>query len=752
MSKNSKNNKKFCSKNRKQEVQLTLYERVDFDVLDRLISADELQEDIRKLLKMYLRKKDNKYIPVNYTYSNKLIDYGRLYAQHNLSLQYFKREIRHTLAKDYYIDVDMKNAGANIIYQYCRKYKIKCKKLREYVKDRENILLEIQDNHKINREESKDLMLRLLYLGSYKINDKTPKDKMDFLIDFRNEMKEIGNQVCDREKEIYESINKDSDREYKQSSTLSIKCHMIENECLLAMYDFFINNDYKVGVLCFDGLMIEKDKNLNKLTDYDELLIDCEKYVYNKTDYKISHYVKSDLECVSRLFQIEGKDTFKFCNGILYIFDERDGLYSTQKQILFYYLIKNKDKLIKITPVGKDRNKEESYGEESQLMKKVIPIIETETIDNEWIDREQNSSLGYLLFKNGIYNMKTGKFNDGFDKKIVFHARIPWEYKEKDEKKMKKANELSFHQLFDHPKQMIAAIARAIAGDVKAKKIYFCPGKTDSGKSTFIEMLESAFGQYVGIFNAETLAHTSSKDTKDEAAKLRWALLMRYCRILLSSEINMKKTLDGNTIKKHSSGGDTLIGRYHQSNETKFKPHYTLFGMFNDIPEIDPMDRAIQKRIEYIEFPHVFVDEKEVTGPIYRKKNDSLSEIIHSDYFVQGFIHIILDGYKDYLENGMPIFDQIVKDRWIEDNKQSIEIIDLIKNTYDITLNENDIISVADIKRFKNFNKSLKTISLHNFYDILKDELGIKEYRNNGRYWQGIRIKQEINVEKIKMI
>jgi hypothetical protein len=377
MSKTSMNSKKFCSKSRKQEIQLTLYEKVNYDILDRLISSDELKEDMRKLLKNYQRKKDNKYIPVNYTYSNKLIDYGRLYAQHNLSLQFFKRDIRHVLSRDHYIDIDMKNAGANIIYQYCRKYGIKCKKLREYVNDRENILSEIQDIHNITRDEAKGVMLALLYLGSYKINDKTPKNKIDFLIDFKNEMVEIGKQVCDREKDLYEEVKKDNTREYKESSTLSITCHIIENKCLMAMYDFFINNDYKVGVLCFDGLMIEKDGQLNKLHGYyDKLLTDCEEYVHNKIGYKISldvkpmdlqlsfklpdisHYVKSDLECALRLCDLEGKDTFKYCNEILYIFNEKDGLYSTQIEILNNYLTKHKDKLIKITPIGKDRDKE----------------------------------------------------------------------------------------------------------------------------------------------------------------------------------------------------------------------------------------------------------------------------------------------------------------------------------------------------------------------------------------------------------
>ena len=47
----------------------------------------------------------------------------------------------------------------------------------------------------------------------------------------------------------------------------------------------------------------------------------------------------------------------------------------------------------------------------------------------------------------------------------------------------------------------------------------------------------SSFGGYVGSFNAENLALRESKT--DESAALRWALLLRYKRLIISQE--MKK-------------------------------------------------------------------------------------------------------------------------------------------------------------------------------------------------------------------
>src|SRR5690606_23238353 len=111
---------------------------------------------------------------------------------------------------------------------------------------------------------------------------------------------------------------------------------------------------------------------------------------------------------------------------------------------------------------------------------------------------------------------------------------------------------------------------------------------------------------------------------------MRWSLLVRYCRILLSNEVNMKKKLDGNAIKKHSSGGDRLIARTHNKEEVSFTPHYTILCMLNDIPEIEPMDAGIIKRLEYIEFPFVLVDKQDVNKKkFYKEKDPNLDLIIN---------------------------------------------------------------------------------------------------------------------------
>lgn len=474
--------------------------------------------------------------------------------------------------------------------------------------------------------------------------------------------------------------------------------------------------------------MCNRSKKTNTCSDDDEPV-------------QFLEYVDSDYDCQVKLFELEGSDKFKYCKKTLYIFDEKNGMFTTDIEMLYYYMNKNSAYLNIVTGIFKNGNvQSKNYSKSTILRSQVIPFIKTAALDNDWLQNSQSSSLQHLLFKNGIYNMKTKTFSKSFDPNIVFHARIQWDFPERNKKEIKKAREISFDAIFENPEPMIAALARALAGDYKLKKFYFCPGRTNAGKSKLAKMLEFAFGDYIGSFNAESLACVSGNDTRDEAAKMRWALQLQHCRILLSNEVNMNKKLDGNAIKKNSSGGDKLVGRGHHQVETAFRPHYTIFCMLNDIPKIEPMDEAVVGRLEYIEFPYAFVASKNLNIKPYNKlRDDEIDGKIESEKFVRGFIHIILDGYEKYKDE-MPEFDADVKDKWLSDNKQNIETIDLIKTRFVITGDLEDTITVAEMKNFKNNNRTLATMSLNRFTEILQDDLHlIKSTKKNDRVWKGIK-------------
>ena len=78
------------------------------------------------------------------------------------------------------------------------------------------------------------------------------------------------------------------------------------------------------------------------------------------------------------------------------------------------------------------------------------------------------------------------------------------------------------------------------------KKFIFGLGSANNGKSTIVKACTSAFGDYIGSFNAENLCFKTT--SSDEAAQMRWALLLRYKRLIFSNEIKMNSEINGNMV------------------------------------------------------------------------------------------------------------------------------------------------------------------------------------------------------------
>jgi hypothetical protein len=759
-----------------------MYEKVNMDVLKKLMSSENLPSELRSNFEKYYESVDNRgEVLIGYYHSKYTPKMGRLFP-HKLSLCNMSKEFRCALAKDIYLDIDMVNSIPNILYRYCRINRIKTftmkKGLGYYVRNREKVLNEVMEKHNIDRDQAKDLAIRLCNLGGYFLEKpdengvikkeyipKDPELRVETLhnisldcIDIAQKIYEsnpklaeiaCNKKIPDEEFVIYDDEGKEygKDEEYailgrKWARAMSINSYDLENDCLMAIVEFFISHEYKVGVLCYDGIMVEKTKKLVK--DIDDILVNCEDFVFNKTRYRISlknkemntklsfelpqfsNYVENDEDAMNKLFEIEGKNKFIYCEKNLYIFDEKTGMFDNEIETLNYYIRKNKNYLR-----FKRKGKYVSYGEETSLMPKLIPCIKSETKDNNWTKNTDATSLGYLLYKNGIYNMKTGEFKKEFTPKIVFHHMIDRDFPERVEKNIEYVRKVIFETYFGSqnqtPESMIIPIAVALSGDNDLKTFNFGLGKTNTGKSVFIRLLSEAFGGYVDTFNAGELAKKSQLDSKDSGAKCRWALEARWKRLLLSSEISMTRPLDGNDIKKYSSGGDKIKGRNHFEADIGFYPHFTIFCMLNDIPEIEPHDDAVCARETFVEFNVIKNIDTEFKKKILTKK------------YLDAFSHIIFDGYKEFLKTGiLPPRNLVLKQKYQEDETDEQKIINIINDTFIITNDKKDRIPASDMKFYRP-----KGISPTKYTQILLENFNIDRIKSGSWYYTNIKRKSD---------
>jgi hypothetical protein len=277
------------------------------------------------LFKKYIEKskkynKETNKIIVKYNQKNEV---GRYFAQHALSLQSLPREIRQTIARDYYIDIDIKNCHPSILLQYATKNNIECDTLKYFINNRDLIYKKLSKKYGIDKSVSKFQFLKILNGGNITINiDKNDK-LYSFLKEFEKDTVSIQNYIYKNE-EKYRILGDKKAQERKKlnkypnnlGSTMNIMLCDIENDILQSMVSYLEDNKIlKTSiVLVFDGFMLYKNdiENIN----IDDLLLKLEEHVENITNYKINLTIKEmndiievpeDYKLIEELKQIDYK-------------------------------------------------------------------------------------------------------------------------------------------------------------------------------------------------------------------------------------------------------------------------------------------------------------------------------------------------------------------------------------------------------------------------------------------------------------
>ena len=202
---------------------------------------------------------------------------GRYFACKSLSLQNIDKHIRHLIAKDYYVDIDISNAHPVILSFLCKKYGFRCDSLDVYIKNRDNLLKKLN----IDRAKAKKVYLALTNGGGK--DYKELQTHTEHLKKYRDEMKRLHDQFATQNPKQYEAVKAKrikSGRDYNHKAAyVNHLLNEMENEILMAMYEYFGKPENVV--LCFDGLMLPIEDKEN----YD--LDACAKFVFDKIGINI---------------------------------------------------------------------------------------------------------------------------------------------------------------------------------------------------------------------------------------------------------------------------------------------------------------------------------------------------------------------------------------------------------------------------------------------------------------------------------
>jgi hypothetical protein len=115
--------------------------------------------------------------------------------------------------------------------------------------------------------------------------------------------------------------------------------------------------------------------------------------------------------------------------GDMYVFDYTTGMYSSNV-IIYNKIISKHSDFLHIMLKDETHKKEwyrsdcRSYGNTSVLLDKIITLLKTLNVNNDWLKKSQSSSLGKILFENGYYDFTEQKLYDKFNPNIVFFGKI----------------------------------------------------------------------------------------------------------------------------------------------------------------------------------------------------------------------------------------------------------------------------------------------------------------------------------------
>jgi hypothetical protein len=620
--------------------------------------------DLRTLLSKYLLNSG----PLGTREVSYSLKKGRMYAPYG-TLQFFPRNIRNTVTKDIYVDLDFANCQPCILNSYCIRHRIPCPCLAEYCDNRSEVLETLCTALHLSMGEAKQLVLSVLFGKDVS----RLEDRPEWLDKFAQEMATVRDWVVRRNPEDVQLVasEKQGDLYNMSASVLSLVLCKIENECLMTLCRFLQSKGMTIGVYMFDGCLVEKHGALTDL-----LLEEASDVIFGQTGVRLDvvskpmterlelpdlvhmpppRFVASD-DDASDFFLQDMRDCVAMCQGRF--FAKVDDIWTEDDRVCEAFLLRSCLRANLLTLDKQDRDK--PYSAKHHNARSIILCFKSKVPDtHNFVHRMWKSNIGVICYANGIYDFRRGQFFSYAERPDVMSPiKIHREFPAKDPAKMREVYDKVLLSTLGDPdvvETYLQAIARATAGEYVDKQWMVMMGERDCGKGVLQLLNEQAWQGYVNTINANSFM-MQQFSSADAAKDNSWAIECEFKRHTYTNEVRMDAgnkaiKLDGNKLKPFQSGGDTLNGRKLYQNAVEFKVQTKLIMNLNDMPPVCPPD-ALSTMMLFT-FPYKFVPsealEREDVAPFYRLRDDTLkSEYCVDDATIDAFSWLVFDCYRPH--------------------------------------------------------------------------------------------------------
>jgi phage/plasmid-associated DNA primase len=777
---------------------ITLHEPVDVNVLEKLINSTLLKDNFnnpfssiyfttekQQLIKYKALIKDGKAV-INYNRSKNSDGthknpYGRSNPDNALGLYSIRREIRHTLSKKRFTDIDIDNAHPQFLYQILKAnendIEISFKMLEDYVLNRQKYFDLIMNTYGCNRDTAKNLFLILLFGGGFKkwVEKNTTPDKktneinLDInkvkskyvkdgiiqprkeIIKFKEEFDMITTLIayhnpdlCEKIKEIKKQQGKKEGTYNLYGSICSFFLQEVEIRVLEIMFNHCIENKYvknDICVLCADGLMIETiNFDVKILKEFNEVV-----KTQTGLDLKFStkemsqDYLKIldknlcfDLYTppfttglIADYFKVMYSNKFVNVDGLLYSFNglvwkeedkKHSNLHNFIDNVFYSHLCKyiydflapinaeiakvaskksllaiQKEKVKNMIKTDDDSGIEDNNQEFKNMTEGQIEIKikELEAKIKEFEEEKKvfetfNSNLSmlrnikyrkdyvsdiinklqsnikfdenpYLLsFNNKVYDLKTNDFIKQVDYDLYIKQTTGYDWvKNYQQQKIDKLDKL-LDTIFPNKgtkEYYLSVLATGLYGE-QIENLFVATGGGGNGKSLINSLMLKAVGNYGYKLPSSVLLSEIKEGGNPQVAG------MHNKRFVLCQEPDKNRRINTSTLKE-ITGDKTLNTRLLHSNQCMIKLVLTLLMECNELPKLDEVNDAIQRRLRGVPFVSKFVskeiyDELEDKTNVFEGDNYYKSDEFQEDY-KQALIMILLKYWKIYVNNNMKL-------------------------------------------------------------------------------------------------
>ncbi len=178
-------------------------------------------------------------------------------------------------------------------------------------------------------------------------------------------------------------------------------------------------------------------------------------------------------------------------------------------------------------------------------------------------------------------------------------------------------------------------------GNPEEEKVFFLLGPGGTGKTTFIEAIRGALGDYAKTAEIEAFVQPG----KSRGSRPRPEIIhLLGARIIFCAEVERGQKMAG-ALLKHLSGGDKATFRDLYKGDEEYHPTMTIWIAGNDPPRVRDDDSGVRRRIRKLSFDNVIPEEEQDKSLKRVLKTNPKARSAILAWIVRGAIEYQKEGY-----------------------------------------------------------------------------------------------------------